>query len=348
MKSLKRYFLKYCMVFFSFFFSPFIVQAQIPVYNAHGWQLQDYRQDSVYGASVNRAYDELLNGKKANDVIVALIDGGLDTAHEDLIGHIWTNKGEIPDNGIDDDHNGYVDDLHGWNFLGGKNGKNIVIESFESYREYFQLKSNTGEKGFSGKFRDSAYREKVRKYFLKDSIMQVQAVNSFTQVIPQMRNADSIFKSNLHKDSVYARDIMDFQPKDSVFSVLKKNTQMYFRKYGIMPEMSLGRFINEAEAYLHSSELKLNDFSSDPNALRREIVGDDFNNPLDTNYGNNNIAAGNPSHGTHVAGIIGGRRIGAGYRCEAFRNSRRSGAIRWYRAMGGGKSNIKRCHANAR
>src|ERR1700685_2379936 len=98
--------------------------AQAPKYSAHGWQLMDYRTDSVFGAGVNRTYQELLKDKKATPVIVAVIDAGVDTAHEDLVGHIWTNTKEIPGNGIDDDHNGYVDDIHGWNFLGGKDGKN--------------------------------------------------------------------------------------------------------------------------------------------------------------------------------------------------------------------------------
>ncbi len=121
-------------------------KAQSKVYSARGWQLQDYRMDSVFGAGVNKAYEELLKGKKASPVIVAVIDAGLDTAHEDLVGHIWTNSREIPGNGIDDDHNGYVDDIHGWNFLGGKDGRNITVESYESYREYYRLKNEAATK----------------------------------------------------------------------------------------------------------------------------------------------------------------------------------------------------------
>lgn len=279
-------------------------KAQSNVYSAHGWQLQDYRSDSVFGAGVNKAYDELLKGKKASPVIVAVIDAGLDTAHEDLIGHIWTNTGEIPGNGIDDDHNGYVDDVHGWNFLGGKDGRNITIESYESYREYYRLKNEPG----SNNNQDSAYREKVRKYLLKDSVQLAQAVFYLGQLIPQMRTADSIFKLNLHKDSVYARDVAKFQTKDSALVILKKNTLMYFKKYGVMSEMPLGSFIREADSYLQISREKLKYFSGDPNALRKEIVGDDFNNINDRNYGNNNVAAGTPTHGTHVAGIIAASR----------------------------------------
>src|SRR5665213_3653003 len=85
-------------------------QVQDQQYAVHGWQLMDYRENGIYGAGVSKAYRDLLKGKKSHVVVVAVIDGGIDTAHEDLVGHIWTNTKEIPGNGIDDDHNGYVDD----------------------------------------------------------------------------------------------------------------------------------------------------------------------------------------------------------------------------------------------
>jgi cell wall-associated protease len=293
------------LCFFSFSHSVF---AQSGKFTARGWQLEDYRTDSVFGAGVNRAYGDLLKGKVATPIVVAVIDTGVDTAHVDLAGHIWTNPKEIPGNGIDDDHNGYVDDIHGWNFLGNKNGKNIVIESYESYREYYRLRNVSSGLGFHGKDSDSLYLDKVRKFFTRDSAMQAQTVYLLSQIIPQMLTADSVLKSNLNKDSVYARDVMEYQPSDSAFSRIKKNTLMYFRKYGITDDMSLGRFIVEADKYLQSARIKLKDFSNDPNAQRREIVGDDFDNPDDKDYGNNNVTAGNSSHGTHVAGIIAASR----------------------------------------
>jgi subtilisin family serine protease len=308
MKREKRIFYTLILSLISFFSSFHFMQAQSSIYNAHGWQLLDYRTDSVFGAGVNRAYEELLKGKKANPVIVAVIDMGVDTSHEDLVGHFWTNPREIPGNGIDDDHNGYVDDIHGWNFLGGKNERNIDIESYESSREYYRLKNMQSQKSNTVNYSDSLYREKVRKYFLKDSLQWVQTVFLLTQVIPQMQSADSILKINLHKDSIYVRDVMNYQPTDSVFSIVKTNTLMYFNKYGITPDMSLGGFIHEADKYLQSARIKLKYFASDPNAQRREIIGDDYNNIEDKNYGNNNVSAGNPAHGTHVSGIIAASR----------------------------------------
>ncbi|HEY8733889.1 MAG TPA: S8 family serine peptidase, partial [Puia sp.] len=214
---------------------------------------------------------------------------------------------EIPGNGIDDDKNGYVDDIHGWNFLGGKNGKNIDIDSYESYREYYRLKYElSGKSSISNS--DRRYLEKVRNFFLKDSLQWAKTVLLLSQVIPQMRTADSILQINLHKDSIYARDVMNYQPADSAFFMVRKNTLLYFTKYGITPDMSLGRFIHEANKYLQSARVKLTGFSNDPNALRREIAGDDYNNINDNSYGNNNVSAGNPAHGTHVSGIIAALR----------------------------------------
>src|ERR1700676_3742558 len=199
MKTEKRIFYILILLLISFFSSLHFIRAQSTIYTSHGWQLQDYRTDSVFGAGINRAYAELLKGKKAHPVVVAVIDMGVDTAHEDLVGHIWTNSKEIPGNGIDDDHNGYVDDIHGWNFLGGKNGKNIDIDSYESYREYYRLKYElSGKSSISNS--DRLYLEKVRNFFLKDSQQWAKTVLLLSQVIPQMRTADSILQINLHKD----------------------------------------------------------------------------------------------------------------------------------------------------
>ncbi len=79
------------------------------------WYLRDPETDSVQGVSAERAYATLLKGKPSRTVIVAVIDSGVDIEHEDLKDNLWTNEDEIAGNGVDDDNNGYVDDVHGWN-----------------------------------------------------------------------------------------------------------------------------------------------------------------------------------------------------------------------------------------
>ena len=113
-----------------------------------GWHLLDKEQDGYYGISLSKAYAFVHQKKlKSKTVIVAVIDSGVDTLHEDLKGILWTNPGEIPGNGIDDDHNGYVDDVHGWNFIGGKDGKNVKDDSQEEARVYYMFKSKFDSTG---------------------------------------------------------------------------------------------------------------------------------------------------------------------------------------------------------
>src|ERR1700722_17217968 len=106
-----------------------------------GWHLLDKEQDGFYGVSANKAYEfARLKKLKSKTVLVAVIDSGVDTLHEDLKNILWTNPKEIPGNGIDDDHNGYVDDIHGWNFIGGKDGSNVKDDSQEEARVYYAFK----------------------------------------------------------------------------------------------------------------------------------------------------------------------------------------------------------------
>lgn len=89
------------------------------------WHNLDPKANKAWGISTDKAYDELLKGKKSKTVIVAVIDNGVDINHIDLKNHIWVNEDEIPANGVDDDNNGYIDDVNGWNFLGNTKGENI-------------------------------------------------------------------------------------------------------------------------------------------------------------------------------------------------------------------------------
>src|ERR1700744_1691713 len=107
-----------------------------------GWHLLDKEKDGFDGISLNKAYDfAKLKKLKSKTVLVAVIDSGVDTLHEDLKNILWVNPKEIPGNGTDDDHNGYADDVHGWNFIGGKDGTNVKDDSQEEARVYYAFKS---------------------------------------------------------------------------------------------------------------------------------------------------------------------------------------------------------------
>src|SRR6266487_4387941 len=105
-----------------------------------GWHLLNKQKRGDYGISLDKVYD-FLKDKKSTPVIVGVVDSGVDTTHEDLKAILWHNPKEIPGNGIDDDKNGYVDDVYGWNFIGGKDGRNVKEDSYEAARVYHQYKS---------------------------------------------------------------------------------------------------------------------------------------------------------------------------------------------------------------
>jgi subtilisin family serine protease len=285
------------------------VAAQYPTtFTPHGWQLMAYQKDSVRGTEVNRAYAQLLQGKKGQPVIVAVIDAGLDTSQEDLQGHIWTNPGEIANNGIDDDHNGYVDDIHGWNFLGGKDGRYMTKESLESEREYYLLKPRFGARADSSALAatdQAAYAiwVKVKKAHQKTLLDESQRLYELTPTIELFAQTDSILKKAIGRDTLYKKDIDAFVPKDPQASRAKETGEEIFKEEPIAAGTSLEQFVADGRAYLDQSKTRL-EFTMDPESTRRDIVGDNPYDLSDRNYGNNNIAVGTPVHGTHVAGII--------------------------------------------
>ena len=103
------------------------------------WYNSDLETNEMAGASVDKVYELLLDGREPEkEVVVAVLDGGVDINHDDLKGMVWINEDEIPGNGIDDDNNGFIDDIHGWNFLGNAAGENVNLENMEYTRVYAQ------------------------------------------------------------------------------------------------------------------------------------------------------------------------------------------------------------------
>src|SRR5689334_5501654 len=156
------------------------------------WFLKDPEADHLQGISVEKTYMTLLKGKPSRTVLVAVIDSGIDIEHEDLKDIIWTNDREIPGNGLDDDKNGYVDDIHGWNFIGGKNG-NVNEDTYEVTREYTRLKAkyeNFDEKKLSKKNKEEyAYWKKVKEKYDRDYAHNKEQFDQYNQQYQLYKNA---------------------------------------------------------------------------------------------------------------------------------------------------------------
>lgn len=292
---------------FSLFFASQAVFAQSEATLPDNWQLLDTQHDSVYGTSVNRAYQELLKGKKPHRVIVAVIDSGVDTAQVDLKGHLWTNPGEVPGNDVDDDHNGYVDDIHGWNFLGGKDGKSIVKESSALQRAYWRLVPEFGNITDSTNVKkkdrpEYRYWLKVKQARTQDSVKNKQDYATVSTGIARFDILDQMLKSHIGKDTLYLSDIQHFDTDNDTLQMAKQIAIRVLDESD--PHNSFEDFLSQAKEYLDGIKQNLDGLDKDPNASRKEIVGDNWNDIKDTHYGNNDVTGHFARHATHVSGII--------------------------------------------
>jgi subtilisin family serine protease len=264
------------------------------------WQTLSPTTDKIYGVAAEDAF-KTLKDRKAKTVIVAVIDSGVDPNHEDLKEVIWTNPGEIPDNGIDDDKNGYIDDVHGWNFLGGKNGE-IDGEATELARIYQKQKrkftslDTNNLSGADAKEFDS-YKTN-RKTFLTEQAQQEQQLKSIEMISTYLDNVKKQNNGVLDK-----KGINNYTPQNDLEKRMKKGLKVAFT-LGLKPE-ELEDQIAQGKKQL-SGLVKNNKQNAD--SIRAYIVGDDVNNPNERYYGNNHYQGPDALHGTHVSGIIAAMR----------------------------------------
>lgn len=268
------------------------------------WQNLDLQKDSVFGISTEKAYLQLLNkkSKKVQPVLVAVIDGGIDTAHEDLKSVIWTNKKEIAGNYKDDDHNGYIDDIHGWNFLGSSRG-NVNHENLELVRlirKMQPLYANQTDSTMVGK--DTAsyglYKKMLREY--------TTAYQKATGILANIRMFDSALSNlitNMGKDNPTLADFRSYKPKNEAEQRMVQLMEGILEKDPDFKQFKSEQ-IEEGLKY-YGAEV---DYHLNLSLNARAIVGDDSTNDNEHNYGNADVTGPDADHGTHVAGIIGAVR----------------------------------------
>jgi subtilisin family serine protease len=275
----------------------------------NNWHLLDKTESGFNGISLDKAYEYLISKKiKSKKVTVAVIDSGIDTLHEDLKPILWVNSKEIPGNGKDDDKNGYVDDVHGWNFLGGKDGRNVKVDSYEGARVYHKLKSVWG----NGKTvsTDSLSAKDLKSYttFKKAEEKVVGEVNEeetafLKNLYPSLKEGDSILRLETGKEEYNGTDLQNNnttnakakRTKGFILNICKANNSY---------DISNKQLLDEIEGQMRKADAA----STPPPTYRKDIVQDDETNINDKFYGNNDIMASTPFHGTHCSGIIGAVR----------------------------------------
>jgi len=279
---------------------PLLVNAQTSSLKAN-WQNLDLKTDSAFGISTEKAYNELLKGKKHVPVLVAVIDEGVDINHEDLKSVIWTNPKEIAGNNIDDDKNGYVDDLHGWNFEGGPKG-NVSYETYE-YVRLIRFEKPKYENADSTKLSAAElikYHEYLKmKAELNEGLKDAEA-NSARCILVGLQ-LDTLLIDIKNKNPKVA-DFKNFKPKND-FQKNEVNYALNIYK-GNDYASDYRKELDEWQKNIQSERDYLLNINYDP----RSIVGDNPNDDNEHYYGNNDVMGPDPLHGTHVAGIIGAVR----------------------------------------
>ena len=265
------------------------------------WQNLDLKTDTVFGISTEKAYKGLLKGKKSTPVLVAVLDGGVDLNHEDLKRVIWVNQKEIAGNGIDDDKNGYIDDIHGWNFLGGKTGA-VEFENLELTR--LVRRDNARFAGLTAATvaaKDKADYETflANRTELEKRIItaksDLQGVGGFKYVL------DGVLKK-MAKPNPTPADFEAFKAQG------QQEERMKATILDILKEMDFKSFYEEQIVAGYKQAYEMVNYNLNLDYDPRAIVGDDPNNSKERFYGNNDIKGPDALHGSHVSGIIGADR----------------------------------------
>lgn len=268
-----------------------------------GWHHWDEEETDFRGISSDRAYQTILADKSPEkEVVVAVIDGGVDADHEDLQNVMWENEDEIPGNGKDDDNNGYVDDVHGWNFIGGKDGESVNHDTFELTRIYGQLHEQFGNADTSSLNQEEKEQYEYYKEIRSDYEYEVnqlnQQYNNIESLSQSMKEAKEIL-DEYYADSTYSyEDIQELQP-----TTQELNFAQNVMSYVLENDIDSTLIANQKKQIYEFAKYGYN-----PDFNPRHIIGDNYEDKSERIYGNNDVAGPDPSHGTHVAGIIAAER----------------------------------------
>ncbi|HEX7242924.1 MAG TPA: S8 family peptidase, partial [Longimicrobiaceae bacterium] len=267
------------------------------------WWLLDPSADGFPGISAERAYREILAGKQPKrPTVLAIIDTGVDLEHEDLRANAWTNPRETAGNGRDDDGNGFVDDVHGWNFIGGPSG-DVNEDTFEVTRIYADLRARCGSGGGGGAAPRStgvpcARLPEIRRAYDSVAAQNRQQLQQVEQINTMVDGATEILRRAAGGDSLTAERV-------AAIPAMRADVAQAKLLYGQL--LAAGISPRQVDDELEALRVRVNyglNLEFDP----RSVVGDDPAKPTERGYGNPRVRGPDADHGTHVAGIAGAVR----------------------------------------
>lgn len=274
------------------------------------WHLLDLKKDKAPGISLKQAYDLLKKNKKsASPVIVAVLDSGLDINHEDLNAKIWVNNDELKNNGLDDDKNGYIDDIHGWNFIGNSNGESLEAETLgltRLYRDYRKKFKNKNKFNIQANEVDeyNKYLVIMKEYNEEFNELKERLADNkdeyefFDKIIPPLQVAlkKPVFTRNqLRNYSGGGQQLQNY--KANFLRILDRN-----KDKDLTSEKLIKHYVDLKERV---EELKTRlKYNYDLEFDGRKLIGDNYQDLNQKNYGNADVTK-RSGHGTHVSGIIG-------------------------------------------
>lgn len=285
------------------FILPASVQAQKKDTPPANWHNLDLSENGVFGISTEKAYQLLLQDKKSVPVIVAVIDGGVDVQHEDLINNLWINVLDSLANGQDSDGNGYIDDRYGWNFLGNPNGENVQYDNLEVTRlmreyepQYISVLPSTTLSAVERR-EFEAYQRMVTDYANRLDRAQMNQISYNI-----LKRTTDLITSRMGKEQPTRADFDRYKPQSDLEKRVLKVIKAQMKE-----EPDFNKFYEELEEAVEYFDSQVNyhlnkDFDSRP------LVGDNYEDSSERYYGNPDVAGPDADHGTHVAGIIGAVR----------------------------------------
>lgn len=268
------------------------------------WQHKDIIEDTIAGISLDKAYRVLkLDDKYSDTIIVAVLDMRIHKNHEDIKSFIWINTDEVPKNGIDDDQNGYIDDINGWNFLGNANGDQAYRANFEYVRII---------KKFKEKFKNKR-REEIDSGAIRNYDLYHKAKKAYSEELQYVRRKlSSLHYKKIRKDFL-EKELRKIYPEISLTLKTLQNLKSDNKKISQnLTDLIQLKKDSARNAFSFASEKRYIDIYLNEDFKERAIIGDDVNDIKDVSYGNNKItsdnSAGTHTHAIKVAGIIAANR----------------------------------------